>query len=87
MKDGSSIIARLKNEDNGKYYIIQNPFTPQTVREIPKSDVLKTSVSDAPSIMYPGLINPLNPEELKNLMSYLISGGNKDNAVYKPKSK
>jgi len=87
MKDGSSVIARLKNEDDGKYYVIQNPFTPQTVREIMKSDVTKTSVSDAPSIMYPGLINSLNPEELKNLMAYLISGGNKDNAVYKPKAK
>jgi putative heme-binding domain-containing protein len=87
MKDGSSIIARLKNEDASKYYVIQNPFTPQTVREIPKSDVSKTSVSDAPSIMYPGLINSLNPEELKNLMAYLISGGNKDNPVYKPRSK
>ncbi len=87
MKDGSSIIARLKNEDNDKYYIIQNPFTPQTVREIPKSAVSRTSVSDAPSIMYPGLINSLNPEELKNLMAYLMSAGNKDNVVNRPKGK
>ncbi len=83
MKDGSSIIARLKNEDKDKYYVIQNPFTPQTVREIPKSEVSRASISEAPSIMYPGLINPLNPEELKNLMAYLMSAGNNKNNVGK----
>jgi putative heme-binding domain-containing protein len=88
MKDGSSVIARLKNEDDEKYYVIQNPFTPQVVREIPKSAVSRTSISDAPSIMFPGLINPLNPKELKSLMAYLMSApNNKDNASATPKSR
>ena len=33
--------------------------------------------------MFPGLINSLNPEELRDLMAYLKSGGNEDNEVYK----
>jgi putative heme-binding domain-containing protein len=86
MKDGSSVVGRVKNQDNAKYYISQNPFAPQQVREILKTEVARTSISDAPSIMYPGLINNLNPEELKNLMAYLKSGGNKAHEVYKQKA-
>jgi hypothetical protein len=32
--------------------------------------------------MLPGMINRLNEEELKDLMAYLISGGNPDHEVY-----
>jgi hypothetical protein len=32
--------------------------------------------------MLPGTINGLNREELKDLIAYLKSGGNKDHAVY-----
>jgi len=86
MKDGSSIVGRVKNQDQDKYYVSQNPFDPQTVREIPKKDVARTSLSDAPSIMLPRLINRLNPEELKDLMAYLTSGANKNNNIYQPKT-
>jgi len=37
--------------------------------------------------MLPGMINRLNEDELKDLMAYLISGGNKDNKVFKSGSK
>ncbi|MBM3401290.1 MAG: c-type cytochrome [Bacteroidetes bacterium] len=86
LRDGGSVTGRLKNEDSEKYYISQNPFAPQTLREVIKRDVVRTRISDVSS-MYPGMINGLNKEELKDLMAYLISGSNKDHQVYKPKSK
>ncbi len=86
LKDGGSVIGRLKNEDDEKYYISQNPFAPQTLREVIKKDVVRTRISDVSS-MYPGMVNGLNKEELKDLMAYLISGSNKDHQIYKPKSK
>ena len=82
MKDGSTIIGKLANEDETTYYVSQNPFAPQDLREIPKSEVSSTRLSEV-SIMMPALINRLNPEELKDLMAYLISGGNPDHEVYK----
>jgi putative heme-binding domain-containing protein len=85
MKDGSSIVGRVTNQDKDKYYVSQNPFAPQQIREILKTDVSRTSISDAPSIMFPRLINSLNPEELKDLMAYLVSAGNKDHEVYTKK--
>lgn len=82
LKDGSSVIGRLINENKDKYYISQNPFAPQILREISKEGVSRTGVSDV-SIMPPGLINRLNEEEIKDLMAYLISEGNQDHQVFK----
>jgi putative heme-binding domain-containing protein len=86
LKDGSTVLGRLVRQDNDKYYVSQNPFAPSQLREVLKKDVASTKVSDV-SIMLPGLINSLNPDELKDLMSYLKSGGDKNNKVYKGASK
>jgi putative heme-binding domain-containing protein len=82
MKDGSSIVGKLTNEDENKYFVSQNPFAPQTLREISKADVTSTKLSRV-SLMMPGLINRLNNEELKDLLAYLMAGGNKEHDVYK----
>src|SRR5688500_2906911 len=84
LKDGKSIVGRLINQDDAKYSISQNPFAPQMLRDIPKQEVIRTKVSDV-SIMMPGMINSLNSNELRNLMAFLMSGGNKDNDVYTKK--
>lgn len=84
LKDGKSIVGRLISKDDKKYSISQNPFAPETLREIPVGDVLRTKLSDI-SIMMPGMINNLNSEELKDLMAFLMAGGNKENDVYKKK--
>ena len=73
LKDGKSIMGRLISQDNEKYTVSQNPFAPQMLREIPKKDVDRTKVSDV-SIMMPGMINNLNPDELRDLMAFLMSG-------------
>ncbi|MEK6781294.1 MAG: c-type cytochrome [Bacteroidota bacterium] len=81
MKDGSSILGRLINEDDEKYFVSQNPFSPQTLREISKTDVTSTKHSTV-SLMLPGLINRLNDEEIKDIIAYMVAGGNKDHEVY-----
>ena len=85
LKDGSTVSGRLKNEEGGKYYIATNPFTPQMLEVVLKKDVVEKKPSDV-SIMFPGTINRLNKEELKDLMAYMISGANKNHAIYKPKT-
>lgn len=82
MNDESSVVGRLISEDDGTYFVSQNPFAPDVLREIPKSNVKNTKVSEV-SVMLPGLINRLNEEELKDLMAYLVSGGNPDHEVFK----
>jgi putative heme-binding domain-containing protein len=81
LKDGTSVLGRITNEDQNRYFISQNPFAPEQVREVAKKDVVSTKISPL-SIMMPGMINRLNPEELKDLMAYLMAGGNKDHKVF-----
>lgn len=81
LKDGSSVVGRITNEDANTYFVSQNPFAPDIIREIPKSEVTSTKLSDV-SVMMPGMINRLNSEELKDLMAYLVSGGNPNHEVY-----
>jgi len=81
LKAGGSIVGRITNEDAKNYYISQNPFAPNDIKTVSKSTVALKKNGDV-SIMMPGLINRLNEEELKDLMAYLISGGNANHAVY-----
>lgn len=82
MKDGSSIVGRLINEEDGKYFVSQNPFMPQSLREVPKAEVVSTKLSKV-SLMLPGLLGRLNDEEIKDIVAYLVAGGNPEHAVYK----
>jgi putative heme-binding domain-containing protein len=82
LKNGQSVLGRQLSEDKANYTISQNPFAPDQTRKIPKKDVTSTKYSTE-SVMLPGLINSLNPEELKDLMAYLKAGGNPENPVYK----
>lgn len=81
-KNGGSIAGTLANEDDTHYYVAQNPFTPNELEKVAKSDVSNVAYS-AVSVMLPGLINGLNPDELKDLMAFLMAGGNKENDLYK----
>lgn len=82
LKNGQSVVGRLISEDKVSYSISQNPFAADFLRKIPKKDVVAKKNSTI-SIMLPGLINPLNAEELKDLMAYLKSGGNQSNSMFK----
>lgn len=82
LANGKSIVGRITNETDEAYMVNQNPFVPDAVEEVAKSDVVSTNPSTV-SVMLPGLINGMNEEELKDLMAYLIAGGNEDNEVFK----
>ena len=81
LKNGQSVVGRLTNQDEDNYYLSQNPFAPDFIREVPKEDVKQTKLSTV-SVMPPGTINALNEEELKDLIAYLMAGGNPDHSIY-----
>jgi putative heme-binding domain-containing protein len=81
MGDKSSVVGRLIREDDENYYVSQNPFAPDVIKEVPKEQVTSIKESEV-SVMMPGLVNRLNEEELKDLMAYLVSGGNPNHEVY-----
>ena len=83
MKDGSSIVGKLVNEEGEKYFVSQNPFMPLSLREIDKKDVTSAKFSIV-SFMPGGLLRSLNDKEIKDIIAYLVAGGNSDHVVYKP---
>jgi putative heme-binding domain-containing protein len=85
LEDGSSIVGRVTNQDEETYYISQNPYAPEYIREVPKFEVTETRISQV-SVMPPGTINPLNEQELKDLIAYLMAGGNPDHPMYQEAS-
>ncbi|MFD1143760.1 heme-binding protein [Larkinella insperata] len=86
LQNGNSVIGRLSREDERHYYLSQNPFAPQTLRPVAKKEVIGTRLSKV-SFMPPGLVNSLNEERLKDLIAYLVAGGNPDHPVYKTTKK
>ena len=75
-------MGRIIREDNKNYYVSQNPFAPEVLKEVAKKEVARKTLS-ATSIMLPGMINGMNPEELKDFMAFLKSGGNSNREYFK----
>lgn len=82
LANGSSIIGRLTDQDNKSFAVSRNPYSPEQLEKVNKKDVVSMRYSPISS-MLPGLINSLNEEELKDLMAYLMTGGNEKDPVFK----
>ena len=82
LKDGTSVVGKIIDENDQVYQVSQNPFAPDVIKEIPKSEATGHKLSKV-SAMPPGMINQLNEEEIKDLLAYLISAGQQDHEIYK----
>ncbi len=80
-KDGSTILGRIVVEENGKVFVMTNPFAPNDQMAINEDDIAKKETRKV-SMMPSGLINSLNPNELLDLLAYLVSGGNEKDKVF-----
>jgi len=80
-KDGSTILGRIVVEENGKVFVMANPFAPNDQMAINESDIAKKETRKI-SMMPPGMINVLNQDELLDLIAYLVSGGNAQDKVF-----
>lgn len=80
-KDGSVILGRIVVEENGKVFVMTNPFAPNDQMAIDEKDIAKKGTRKI-SMMPPGLVNALNQEELLDLMAYLMSGGNAQDKAF-----
>ncbi len=82
LKENKKISGRIKSENDNRVILMPNPFNESYTTEILKSDILKRELSPL-SPMPSGLLNRLNPEEIKDLFVYLEAGGDPDHKVYK----
>lgn len=80
-KDGGLVIGRIVSEENGDLMVMMNPFAPTTLTKVPAAEVKSTKTQPV-SMMPPGLINTLNQDELLDLIAYILSGGNPQDARF-----
>ena len=81
LKNGNTVVGRLVNEDDKNYIVSQNPYAPEQTRKIPKTEVTGQKMSSV-SLMPVGTVNRLNEDELRDLIAYLVAGGDPDNPIY-----
>jgi putative heme-binding domain-containing protein len=83
MKDGSTLVGQLTFEEGDELFISANPMAPEELTLVKADDVKSTKPYET-SVMPPGLINELNEEELRDLVAYILSGGNPSSPMFSP---
>jgi putative heme-binding domain-containing protein len=84
LNNGKTLVGKIVNENDAFYWISQNPYAPDFLIKIKKKQVASKNYSSI-SLMPAGLINLLNPEELKDLAAYLKAGGDEGSGFFKVK--
>jgi hypothetical protein len=73
-------------EENGQYSVVQSALDPLKLTKIDKTQVASKKGSKL-SMMPGGLINAMNADELKDLIAYFVSGGDRKHKVFRPLQK
>ncbi len=79
--NGKVYTGRLAGDDEKSITILTNPEVSTEVAVIPKEDVDEITPSKT-SLMPSDLLKPLNEAEVLDLMAYLLSRGNAEDAVF-----
>jgi len=80
-KNGNVMVGQIVGEENGNYLVMTNPFAPEQTRQLEPNDIVSRTKHDQ-SMMPPGLINGLNGNELRDLVAYILSGGNSEDPMF-----
>ncbi len=81
LEDGKKISGRIKMETDDVVTLMPNPFNEGYTVELQKTNIVKRELSPL-SPMPSGLLNRLNPKEIKNLFAYIQAGGDANHEVY-----
>ncbi len=81
LKGGGSLYGRLLYHNDKEVAVAPNPFNFADLSKAPADQVEKIEYSQI-SMMPPGMIAAMNAEELRDLIAYLISGGNPEHKAF-----
>ena len=79
--NGDRWIGKVVNETRDSLFVLINPLRPEKVSKIHISTVKENKLTDQ-SQMFPALLNRLNEQEVVDLMTYLLAGGQKNISLY-----
>ena len=83
MKDGTIMIGYPTFEEGAELFIVSNLMFPHVLTLVKKADLMSSRPSKI-SLMPPGLINALNENELRDLVAYILAGGDRANPMFAP---
>jgi putative heme-binding domain-containing protein len=81
LNSGAVHYGRAASRDDTSLRLSSNPFDPNDLIEIPVAEIAEEVPAEI-SPMPPALINMLNPDELRDLMAYLLAGGNPEHPLF-----
>ena len=80
MKDGEELHGCVIYRDEGELAVATNAYDFADLTKVASSEV--ASVALSPSMMPPNAIGQMNADEVRDLIAYLISGGNRRHKVF-----
>lgn len=81
MKDGSQVVGRIMNMKEDVYWVNTDMMTPSKVTNVDANE-LKSIEPSPVSMMPPGLVNTMSPDDILDLLAYLISGGDPEHELF-----
>jgi len=81
-KSGLAVSGRIVSESETSVTVLTNPEDPTKITEIQKTEVEEIQPANV-SIMPADLLKTLNEDEVLDLLAYLLSRGEKNNAMFK----
>ncbi|XZE51897.1 c-type cytochrome [Planctomycetaceae bacterium SH139] len=79
---GTAVTGRIVSENDQHYIVLTDPQDSSKVVEIAKDEVEEIEPSPI-SLMPADLINPLNQDEVLDMIAYLLSRGNKNDPMFR----
>jgi putative heme-binding domain-containing protein len=79
--DGRVIVGRIVNFSGDEIHINTDLLDPNALEEVKRQDI-ESLGNGSVSLMPGGLLNTLNEEELLDLMAYLLSRGDRNDAMF-----
>ena len=82
LNDGTIVSGRIMNLKEDIYKVNTDMMTPSTITEVNVNDL--ESIEPSPvSMMPPGLISTMTPDDILDLLAYLISAGDPEHELFK----
>ena len=81
-KDGDTVTGRVGNMSGANLNIIQDMFDPGNMTSVSRKDIESIETSKV-SMMPEGLLSSLKPDEIQDLLAYLLSRGDPKSRLYR----
>ena len=81
LNDGSQVVGRIMNMSGDNYQVNTDMMNPSQNTKVDATKI--KSIEPSPvSMMPPALVNTMTPDDILDLLAYLISGGDPDHELF-----